>query len=185
MELKQIVRNVLMTGTSQIKDFTVSGQFLTAIYYQALAARMALFDSVKVEHKPTLNGKAEYISKNNTMYLGFTSTMEETNKAIIIHEATHAVCDMLKMNLMIADSEVMAYVAQCQYIYTKSNYRIEGSTKSKDAIFAAAWSVAAMIQKGQTPSDADYLKVRQAVCSDSDYGLKSSAKVAAYDGLLI
>lgn len=172
-----------MTGTSNIKDFRVSGHLLTANYYLALAARMSLFDSMQVKFNPTLDGEAEYKSKNNTMYIGFTSTFEETNRAIIIHEATHAVCDMLKMNMMVADSEVMAYVAQCQYMVTKSSYRIEGGNKENDAIFAAAWSVAKMIQNGQTPSDADYLKVRQAVCADTEYGLKVASIAAVYDGI--
>lgn len=185
-QLTQEVKNFLMGGrTSKIKMFTVSGQNLIAVFYQALAAQISLFDSITVEYDGSLQGKAEYLSKSNTLRLGFTSIQEEEHQGMIIHEATHAVSDMLKMNMMLADSEVMAYVAQCQYMLANhGDYGMTGKTKSKTAIFAAAWTVARKIQNGTNPSDNDYAAVRKAVCDDDEYGIKSSSQLANFDGLI-
>lgn len=185
-QLKLAVGNVLMSSqTGKIKMFTVSGQTLVASFYQALAARMSMFDSMKVEYDSTLKkGTAEYDSDTNTMKIGFTAIEYDEHRGIIIHESTHAVCDMVKMTITVADSEVMAYIAQCQYMLANfGNYPLTGKTAAKTAIFAAAWKVAEKIQNGQIPSETDYSTVRLAVCSDSDYGEKSSSKAAAFDGL--
>ena len=186
MDNKQLVKNVLMSQhTEKIKMFTVSGQTLVACFYQALAARMSLFDCMKTVYDPSIKkGTAEYDSESNTMKLAFMSIEYDEQRGIIIHESTHAVCDMLKMNIMVADSEVMAYIAQCQFMLANfGNYPLIGKTDTKTAIFAAAWKVAEKIQNGQTPSETDYKTVRDAVCGDSEYGEKSLSQTAAFDGL--
>ena len=186
-QLSQLVKTVLMSGeTKKIKMFTVSGQSLAAVFYQALAAKMSMFDSMTVEHNPALGTQAEYDSKDNVMYLGFTSiSYDDTErKGVIIHEATHAVSDMTKMSISLADSEVMAYVAQCQFMLANSgDYGMTGNTKTQTAIFAAAWTAARKIQNNVIPTEADYKAVRDAVCADDKYGMKALSQVADFNGL--
>jgi hypothetical protein len=182
----ELVKNVLMSGeTKKIKMFTVNGQTLAANFYQALAAQMSLFDSMTVEYDQSLQGKAEYLSKTNTMRLGFSSIQYDEQRGMIIHEATHAVCDMLKMSMTIADSETMAYVAQCQFMLAnRGDYPLTGTTPEKTALFAAAWTVAKRIQNGEILNNSDYSLVRQAVSQVKKYGIKSLANHAGYDGLI-
>ena len=185
-QLKQTVRNVLMSEqTVKIKPFTVSGQTLVANLYKMLAAGLPLLGSMTVEYDSTLEkGTAEYDSDSNTMKVGFTSIEYDEQRGIIIHESTHAVCDMMKMDITVANSEVMAFVAQCQFMLANfGNYPLTGKTKTKTAIFAAAWKAAEKIQNNQTLSESDYKNVRDAVCADSDYGVKCLSQTAAFDGL--
>jgi hypothetical protein len=184
MSVKQLVKNVLFSGeVDKIKHFTVGGFTLAPCYYKGLAGYISMFDSPQVIYNSNYDGTAEYFPKSNRLYIGFQSTLYSENKGMIIHEATHAVCDMLGIQILRGDSEVLAYVAQCQYMRANfGDYRLEDSSDPiMDEIFKKAWAIATTIQNDNTPSESDYADLRQEISKHPYYS--RSAEPAAYDGI--
>lgn len=183
---KNLVTTVLMNGgTAKIKHFTVGGFTIYPIYYQVLASRISLFDSVEVVYSQSYVNRARYIPGENKMIIGFQSTIPDLGKALVVHEATHAVCDMLKLSMKRGDSEAMAYIAQCQYWKANiSNDRLEGNVigDEDDLVFEAAWNIACAIQAGQSVPSTDYDKLQAALAANNSYK-KHINERPAYDGI--
>jgi hypothetical protein len=180
-ELTQIVINVLNGGVDKIKPFTVGGQTIFPIYYKALAARMALSGSIEVKE----SSKVKYDPKEDVMSLNFNrvGVGDYREKALIVHEATHAVCDMIRMPINNDLGEVMAYVAQCQYFignFGNPNYTDPDS--NMEAILTEATTIAQNIQSGGTPTAADYESLRAKIAVHKEYK-KSAGFRAAFDGI--
>jgi hypothetical protein len=194
-----VVTNVLWNeATGKIKTFFVGGNMLSASYYRALAARMGMFGNISVVYSPNMKqSSAEYVSSNtyvssnndvlegNKMYLRFKEANTVPRKALIIHESTHAVSDMLRMTMSKAESEMMAYIAQCQYAKATNHpgpLESESNDPLQQAVLDIAWGIAETLQSGGSPSTADYSKLYSAVCQHPFYTKNPQSK-AAYDGI--
>ncbi len=182
-EMKQFVISVLRSGeTDKIKPFTAYGQTIFPIYYKTLAARLSLFDSIKVVKSGS--GDVEYSPADNKMTIGFSPTHETHKKALVIHEATHAVCDMIKMPVNNDVGEVLAYVAQCQYYKANAgNYDLADPRDSDiTEVLRLAGAIAWNILNGGTPSAGDYDALRVKIAAHADYS-KYAAVSAGFNGL--
>ncbi|MEP6924872.1 MAG: hypothetical protein ABI954_10440 [Pyrinomonadaceae bacterium] len=194
---QRVVTNVLWNeATGKIKTFFIGGNMLSASYYRALAARMGMFENVEVVYSPNMTqASAEYVSSSinlggtitdsNKMYLKFLEADSVPRKALIIHESTHAVSDMLRMNMTKAESEMMAYIAQCQYAVASRHpgrLQSESNDSKQQAVLDIAWDIAEAMQKGATPTTADYTKLYNAVCQHPYYAKNPQSK-AVYDGI--
>jgi hypothetical protein len=105
---------------------------------------------------------ATYAAAKNTFTLSSAHITSITDKALIIHEAVHAICDQDRLTFRQALGEVAAYTAQALYYrlhesdYTK---RIGVSEAKMDEVFKTAFALADAILLGQK----DYRKEIEAV----------------------
>ena len=140
--------------------------------------------AVKVEHNLKLKGSAEYDMNTNTLNVWFTEATDIPKKALIVHEATHAAYDLAKIKMSVAESESIAYIAQCCYARANAadpNDRLKAKTPEIDKVFEVAWGIAAKIQNGSNPDFKDCSNMRDAVSEHPFYSAKY-ANSAGFNG---
>ncbi|HEY8560960.1 MAG TPA: hypothetical protein VIL74_11355 [Pyrinomonadaceae bacterium] len=187
-DVETTVVNILAGPEIQkINSFTFYGKHFTAMTFGNIKS---LVESgfIKVAYDEKLNGQAAYDYGNNTLYLGFKNTTELTKKALVVHEAVHAVYDMVKMKMSVADSEAIAYIVQCQYARANSNSsdpndRLFSSNKANDKVFEVGWRIAGkLLGKDSSPlTDSDYAAMREAVSQHTFYAGKAAGS-AGFNG---
>ncbi len=120
-----------------------------------------------------LSGEAGYESGSNTLEFGFTSATTLSEKALVLHEATHALLDIIiAPGMKVGDSEAMAYIVQCQYAranHTVAGERLLGDGTKEDKVFKIAWAIAGKILKDKTPKAKEYERLKKAVSKHPDY----------------
>lgn len=185
-DVEQTVANILGSSEIQkVKTFTffgktfTSGTFLNIKNLLESGYIKAAFDEKK-------SGMAEYDYATNTLYLGFKTTTELTKKALVVHEAVHAVYDMVKMKMSVADSESIAYIVQCQYARANNpdpSQRLMSSDPAKDKVFEVGWRIAGKLlgQDSTGLTDQDYKDMRDAVSKHPFYAGKSAGD-AGFNG---
>lgn len=187
-DVETMVTNIL-TGSEiqKINSFTFYGKHFSAGTFANIKSLLesgfikAVYDEKKI-------GMAEYDYASNTLYLGFKATAELTKKALVVHEAVHAVYDMVKMKMSVADSEAIAYIVQCQYARANStssdpNDRLFSSDPKKDKVFEIGWRIAGkLLGKDSSPlTDDDYRQMRDAVSQHPYYAAKAAGD-AGFNG---
>lgn len=187
-DVQTTVANIL-TGPEiqKINSFTFYGKHFTPISFGNIK-NMIEAGFIKVEHDEKKVGMAEYDYGTNTMYLGFKATTELTKKALVVHEAVHAIYDLVKMKMSVADSEAIAYIVQCQYARANSassdpGDRLFSADKKKDKVFEVGWRIAGkLLGKDSSPlTDDDYREMREAVSQHPFYAAKAAGS-AGFNG---
>lgn len=106
------------------------------------------------------------------------------NRALIVHEAVHALSDMRSAKMTDMQAEAAAFIAQALY---QLKYRKGKKWKSTVAIFAAALDVVIAKklneQTGVTVAWDDYTELRKAIQEDPNYKSKDLGASAGYDGI--
>jgi hypothetical protein len=109
---------------------------------------------------------------------------DETKRALLVHEAVHALSDMRSTKMNDLEAESAAFIAQALY---QLKYRKGKTWKSKVAIFVAALDVVVakkLNEKGGvTVAWDDYAELRKAIQADSNYGKKDLTASAGYNGI--
>ena len=182
MTPKLLVTNILTNGeTAKMKPFTVGGNTIYPVHFQTLATRMLLFDSVTVHYHSMYQDRAKYFPGKNKMFIGFQSTVPNEGRSLIVHEATHAICDMLKLSMTRADSESLGYIAQC--LHYRANYGNDPlSVGGMEDVFTAAWKIACAVHDGKTVPSADYDNVLNNLNENNSYK-NCMNEISAYDGI--
>lgn len=168
--------NVLHAGRA------VSGRSLAAVGVRVLEGEIG------VTVDPALGSdEAEYNSGTNTLHLGFRRAPTRTKKALIVHEAVHAVLDMRATSgLTIAESESLAYVVQSFYMHEHTPdptaERLNDKNAKKDKVYEIAWGMAAKLAKGTQPSGTEWLALDHAVRRHPKYK-KTAGNTAVFDGI--
>ncbi len=173
---------------AKIKGFVFDGHS----FVQSHLAHMAIeiihpLGALNVEYESSLNGSAEYDSKENKLFLGFVAPDSLSRRALIIHETTHALFDFKKSKMDIATSESIAYIAQCQYARannksTDPGVRLYSSDTNKDKVFEVGWRLAGKILEGKSLNSTDFSDMRRAVAKHPFYATKHSHD-ADFDGM--
>jgi hypothetical protein len=98
------------------------------------------------------SGVASYSSSENTLYVPSANFLEGNvihDKALVVHEMTHALMDYHRHNMAVRQSEAVAYLAQMMYVFNHgitSTERLldfsEGTGGNESDIFIAAWNIA-------------------------------------------
>lgn len=183
-DIKSTITGVLRgSDTQKIRSFAFNGKgFAPGVF--PILADMIDGGSIKAEHDSSKSGMAEYDYGTNTLYLGFNEATSLTRKALILHEATHAVYDMVSTKMSVADSESIAYIVQCQYARANNSdpsQRLTGNTPEKDKVFELAWEIAGKLLGGTKPSQTDYNSLVDAV-SKHPYYMGKAAADAGFNG---
>jgi len=135
------------------------------VEFGTLVADISLgYVQVKFERasKGTVSGSsvAFYDSIDDAMLFNFVDPFSTTLQGLIIHEATHALCDRNSYSMDIGESESMAYIAQCQYGWLKmpAGKRLGGGAMDGidplDQVFAQGWTIAENLLNGLEKGDA-------------------------------
>jgi hypothetical protein len=160
-EARKMVLAVLQSETVvKMKPFMITTKLkFDPIELAALVGDISA-DYVRVKFekasKGTVSGGsvAFYDSVDDAMLFNFTDAFSITLQGLIIHEATHALCDKNKYRMDIGESESMAYIAQCQYGLLKmpvgkrlGDGKMDG-IDPLDQVFAKGWTIAENLLKG-------------------------------------
>lgn len=179
------VVKVLVSGeTQKMKPFSFGGVGFTPQVFFVLA-NMIKDDKIHIEFDSKQSGRAEYDYGTNTLYLGFTTASSLSKKALIIHECVHAVYDAVSQKMSVADSESIAYIAQCQFARANNpnpDQRLQSSDAAKDKVFELAWNMAGKILAGEKPTFAEKGELRDAV-SQHPFYMGKSAHDAGFNGV--
>ncbi len=171
----------------KIKFFKMDSVHLHPVLFLNLPS-LILLGKIKVKFA----SGSFYYSGSDTLEFSFTTASSLTQKALIMHEATHAVLDVMTApGMKIADSEAMAYIVQCQY--ARANNTVAGARlgasdtstadgKAEDKVFKIAWTIAGKILKNKTPKNGDYQKLKKAISKAPKYRTTYN-DTANWDGL--
>lgn len=184
-DLETKVSNVLMkTETGKIK-FSLGEISIDSNSYKQVKTQIDN-GKIKVVYSKEIGANAaKYRYTHNTLFLGFQSVNNIDKEALIIHECTHAACDIAKKALLVSHSEAAAYIAQCLYFYYRNEQALStGNLKPtfKSKILKAAWNVATKALHNSSLGDNDIKELLAEIARDSAYKKRHKQK-ENYDGV--
>jgi len=105
-------------------------------------------------------------------------------EALVIHECTHAACDIAGKTVVVSHSEAAAYVAQCLYFYYINEAALaSGKTPTfNDPILKAAWDVATIARQNSSLSNQDIATLIAEISKHPTYKDRATQDVN-YDGV--
>ena len=180
--IETMVTNILVGAEAQkIRSFTFAGKHFGAGAFYNIKE---LIDGgfIKVIYEAERNGVAEYEWGTNTLYVGFPQAFDLGQKALVVHEAVHAVYDLVKYKMSVADSESIAYIVQCQYARANNPNpadRLYSSSRKKDKVFEVAWAIAGRVLQGYSPTSDECAQLRDAVSQHPFYAANAASTIQA------
>ncbi|MGA9996210.1 MAG: hypothetical protein WBP93_12400 [Pyrinomonadaceae bacterium] len=179
-----LVQTILQNHALGYINFGLSGYWINQTLFNAVRERIN-GGGIAVYARPS-NGKAEYDSAINALFVPFSSAV--TAKALILHECVHAGLDLLKAaRIRVVDDEALAYISQCIYVSKNKAANPEIRTVGDDEdwymnqVFDKAWAIAMILIRGEVPSTSDYDALRSALLATPKYG--HGYDYAAYNGI--
>ncbi|TQV72484.1 hypothetical protein [Denitrobaculum tricleocarpae] len=145
---------------------------------------------IKVVIDPTISHDAIYNAKSNQLQLKRNVAAPGLlERALIVHEATHAINDMRKLGRTPnIDDEAAAYIAQALYLYrnhpVKTERMKDRGNPAADRLYAAAYAAAVAIigKKNAAAIAVEVSKVRAALKLVPQYK-KTIGMSAIYSGI--
>jgi len=119
MSLEEKIINILENSITARVHFRCDGTSVWGDGYKIVADKIRSRAILCMENTRLPAGTAFYslevnkLSVSTEMAKGMTS---DTEKALIVHEATHALQDRAARTLNLIDSECPAFIAQCMYL---------------------------------------------------------------------
>lgn len=102
---------LLLVGSIEKVNFNFGPYQIRSSMYADVANCIAS-RRLEVVYDLNLGDVAKYDPVDDKMCLGFTNVSKVSNSALIVHEATHAICDYQHAGINRATSEALAYLAQ-------------------------------------------------------------------------
>lgn len=148
-----LVRNtivaVLADPDVQYINFVIGGYDFRPEHYQRVSSAVSS-GQLDTRFNPGQADDAWYDSSCNLFSLRSPFADTNTKKALIIHEATHASCDLRNLRNMCVDtSEAAGYIAQCIFLRRKTSpqqirqgYRLTSTDGNIDWVLEKAWEIA-------------------------------------------
>jgi len=172
------------SGVAQMKYFTFEGHTFSPIYLAGLADDIK-YDYLKVKKDSTRDGSSGYDAYTNTIYLNFTAPANAAQRAMIVHEATHAMFDFQGRKMDIATSESISYIAQCMHARLSGAFDLSDPDSRlgswyeddygdwhesiRDGVFKTGWRIAEKLLAGGSINGADVNDMRNAVSAHPYY----------------
>ncbi|MEN8148671.1 MAG: hypothetical protein ABFS86_02540 [Planctomycetota bacterium] len=143
-------------------DFHWGNRHITPRVYRQVQEAIAA-GHIEVVHADQADSSS-YFSQQDRIALQHTDTESIPRRAMIVHEATHAGCDLRRWQMDVGNSESIAYLAQCIYARAQTDnpvvMRLQSSTAQNDDVFDQAWHMAEdVLERGvnRWTEDADHL----------------------------
>jgi hypothetical protein len=112
---RNIVLSVLREPVVTLMNFGVGRLFVPATHYEWVAKAIER-NYITVREVSTLSGSAVYYWGANRIDVpAYTARPSVGERALIIHECTHAIVDLRKITTKVDETEALAYVAQALY----------------------------------------------------------------------
>lgn len=162
---RKIVLRTLLGATAQKVHFSLSGARVWPGDMSAIASYI-MQNKIRVRFDKTIAPRARYRPRGvdaNSMALGSLAS-GSAERALIVHEAVHAMQDVRSEGFNIRRAETMAHVAQCLYLLHEGH-----SSPPVGTIFQKAWLAATNIFYSGSASDEDASDVYDAVGRDPVY----------------
>lgn len=148
---------------------------ITGRKYDAIA-KAVYDDEISVEVHPGISAAALYVPKNgmtgvppgvgeNTFVLSRPLKNTMNGRSMIIHEATHAICDLKGRPMNALFSEVVSFVAEGLY-----NRRAKSAAKSSSKTHKLADEVAQALRRHETPATKLIDDLALNIRKDPEYG---------------
>lgn len=180
-----IIEFLKETSVQKMKDFNFAGIGFSPKVFPVLA-QMIDDDKIEVEYEDGLKGQAAYDYAKNTLFVSFTKPDSLTKKALLIHECTHAVYDVVKQKMNVQTSESIAYIAQCMYARIHAapgSPRLQNPNDSvRDEVFKVGWEIAGSILDGKSVSLSEQTAMISAVSKHPFYSGNFAAS-AGFNGV--
>ena len=151
---------------------------IMGFHYQKIGE--ALYnDRITVVLDRSIGPAALYDHKNEIIKLSRPLRRTFNDRSLIIHEATHAVCDGLGRPMNALFSEMVGFAAEGQYARIARGSPKKTGNDLIDKVYAQAFEIAALLSKGKRPELDDFgLAIRQEPVYDAfTYG------TVIYDGI--
>lgn len=157
-------------------DFHIRSVHITGHLLRRVAAAIGpnppQHKRIRVAYIPELLGSDtfNYNVYTNTLEL-FTDTLVNNDyKALFIHEAVHAGCDLMGATRMrTVSSEAAGYIAECIWYITKGLNVSTSGDQPTDAIFSEAFRLANRIIRTEPLHDSDFDLLRTTIGSHPKY----------------
>lgn len=156
----------------------------------AKVAGAVIDDLIQVKHDPSMEpGDAEYDSQADAFKFGFRGATTPSQRALIVHEAVHAAMDMQPVKGLIkSQSEAIAYVAQCYYMYLhspdpKEQILLTTSKEPQDQeVYRLAWYIADKLHEDQEVKDIEWTALETTFYRHSEYA-EDASTACIFNGL--
>ena len=170
--LETSVSNLMAKAETGKIKFTLAGIAIDSTSYKAVKDCVDNA-KIKVSYDATLGANAaKYRYTHNTLFLGFQPVTGQDKEALVVHECTHAACDIAKKSLLVSNSEAAAYVAQSLYFfYMNEKVLADGKVKPtfKSGILQAAWDVATQARATPSLTNEHIKKLLEEIAKDAAY----------------
>ena len=184
--MKKMVMTVLSRPEVAKINFTLETIKIDSSSFQKVKSKIQGKKITVVYSKKIGTGIAKYRYKLNRLVLGFRATGGNGDKeALIIHECTHAACDIAGKAMLLTHSEAAAYVAQALYFF----YRNEAALSKPgvkptfaSTLLREAWEVSKKARANPKLSKDDIKKLLGIIAKHPLYKKRHSKK-EAYDGV--
>jgi hypothetical protein len=155
------------------------------LWYRAVAQAIQS-GRITVWFEPRLSSTGEYDIRGNRLLLKYTQANSISRKMVIVHEATHAACDIRRQHLGVLASESLAYLAGAMYNrWTVNNIearRVRNRNASTDRILSAAWQLSGMLLAGHRVSLQNCIPLFSSLARHPGYA-QDWEKVVLYNGI--
>ncbi len=184
--LKRMVTTALASFPATQMNFQRGGRAINGRSL-AIVANLVIDGEIGVVHDTSISpGTAEYDSGDNVFLFNFETAETRTRKALIIHEAVHAFLDWQSdSEILVSDSEALAYVAQCYYMYhhtaEPAASRLTDVNPTDDEVFRLGWLIAEKLHQRKTPDAIEWAALETAVSRHSKYR-RTAARKAGFNG---
>ena len=156
----------------------------------AQVRRAIVEDRIDVVVNSRLGGGAIYDSGKNQLELADGHSTHMERKALIVHECTHAWCDLkLVKNMTVRTSEAAAYLAQCVYARVKTGQperefpRLQSTNTLTDLVFELAWRLAGKIINNHHNPTLDEIRALEEAISNSPHYRSNADTLCKWDGV--
>lgn len=186
MSLQTEVAALLSTRNVTRINVTAGGIHIAPSDYAAVKSKVQ-GGQIRVVRRAGLgNGVAKYRYTHNTLIVGFATLGGNADReALVVHECTHAACDIRSTHLTVGNAEAVAFIAQCLFFYYKNERALSRPgvhPTFANPILRAAWAAATTARRTPVLSATDIQPVLTALGGNRLYHGRLS-NTESYDGV--
>ena len=152
--LRFMTMDVLKSPYIDAIDFTLEGRRYQPSDYKPIM-EFVRDRTIHMDWVMGMDDSAAYFHIPNRFELGFTEATTTLRKSVVVHEATHAVCDKRARPMTVEEGEAVGHIAQCLFYRKATGRHIHEITYVPTAdVLMVAGNIAIDIMKGDGVKEA-------------------------------
>ncbi len=176
---RMVSASLTSTSVSKVR-FQFAGHSITPQLFGTVR-QLVNGGAIAVRSNPGLSSGGRYVFGDNLFEFRFSNASGVKEKALIVHEAVHAIQDYQAKAMKTILAEAEAYLAQM--IYARANLSSKPNFGSRGRVFEVAWDIAGNVLDGKQPTDAEQARLRSAVRADPTYANHKRGAKYRFDGV--